>query len=76
MVAFPHLRNQLNMRLSTDAQTIGNQISELREVAEHRGWQVVEIYKDAGISGARGRGRGQRPGLDAVLTHSNCEGSS
>jgi hypothetical protein len=29
------------------------------------GWQVVEIYRDAGISGAKGRD--QRPGLDAML---------
>jgi len=35
-------------------QTVENQIRELREVAERRGWQVVEIYKDAGICGARG----------------------
>ena len=42
-----------------------NQISELREVAERRGWQVVEVYKDTGISGAKGRD--QRPGLDAML---------
>jgi DNA invertase Pin-like site-specific DNA recombinase len=48
------------VRVSTDAQTVENQISELREVAERRGWQVVEIYKDAGISGAKGRD--QRPG--------------
>src|SRR5262249_32762719 len=29
------------------------------KVAERRGWQVVEIYRDAGISGAKGRS--QRP---------------
>jgi DNA invertase Pin-like site-specific DNA recombinase len=52
-------------RVSTDAQTVENQISELREVAERRGWQVVEVYKDTGISGAKGRD--QRPGLDAML---------
>jgi DNA invertase Pin-like site-specific DNA recombinase len=39
---------------------------ELRQVAERRGWEVVQVYSDAGISGAKGRA--QRPGLDAVLT--------
>jgi DNA invertase Pin-like site-specific DNA recombinase len=34
-------------------------------IAERRGWQVVEIYRDAGISGAKGRDG--RPGLDAML---------
>ena len=58
-------RAALYVRVSTDAQTVENPIGELREVAERRGWQVVEIYKDAGISGAKGRD--QRPGLDAML---------
>jgi len=40
-------------------------ISELSQVAERRGWEVVEIYRDAGISGAKGRDG--RPGLDTML---------
>ena len=40
-------------------------ICELTQVAERRGWTVVETYRDAGISDAKGRDR--RPGLDAVL---------
>ena len=58
-------RAALYVRVSTDQQTVENQIQELRQVAERRGWQVVEIYRDAGISGAKGRE--QRPGLDAML---------
>ena len=58
-------RAALYTRVSTDRQTVENQISELRQVAERRGWEVVEIYRDAGISGAKGRH--QRPGLDAML---------
>ena len=54
-------RAALYVRVLPDAQTVENQISELREVAERRGWHVVEICKDAGISGAKGRD--QRPGL-------------
>ena len=52
-------------RVSTDAQTVENQTRELRQVAERRGWDVVEVYSDAGISGAKGRNG--RPGLDSML---------
>ena len=37
----------------------------LRRVAKRRGWDVVEVYRDAGISGAKGRNG--RPGLDSML---------
>ena len=30
-----------------------------------RSWSIVEVYRDAGISGAKGRDK--RPGLDAML---------
>ena len=56
-------------RVSTDSQTVENQIQELRQVAERRGWDVVEVYTDAGISGAKGRA--QRPGLDRMLKDAN-----
>ena len=58
-------RAALYVRVSTDHQSVENQIQELRQVAERRGWSVVEIYRDAGISGAKGRD--QRPGLDTLL---------
>jgi DNA invertase Pin-like site-specific DNA recombinase len=50
---------------STDSQTVENQIRELRQVAGRRGWVVVEVYSDAGISGVKGRNG--RPGLDSML---------
>jgi hypothetical protein len=34
---------------------VENQIREISQGAERCGWQVVEIYRDAGISGAKGR---------------------
>src|SRR5262245_65461579 len=58
-------RAALYVRVSTDAQTVENQIRELRQVAERRGWDVVEVYRDAGISGAKGRNG--RAGLDTLL---------
>jgi len=48
-------RAALYVRVSTDHQTVENQVSELKQVAGRRGWDVVEVYRDAGISGAKGR---------------------
>jgi DNA invertase Pin-like site-specific DNA recombinase len=58
-------RVAIYVRVSTDKQTIENQLRELRQVAEHRGWKVIQEYRDAGISGAKGREA--RPGLDEML---------
>ena len=58
-------RAALYVRVSTDSQTVENQIRELRQVAERRGWEVIGVYNDAGISGAKGRNG--RPGLDSML---------
>jgi DNA invertase Pin-like site-specific DNA recombinase len=67
-------RVAIYVRVSTDKQTVENQPGEphaglplpkLRVIAERRGWQVVEEYHDAGISGTKGRK--DRPGLDRML---------
>jgi DNA invertase Pin-like site-specific DNA recombinase len=58
-------RAAIYVRVSTDKQTVENQIRELRQIAERRGWEIVEEYRDAGISGAKGREN--RPGLDQML---------
>ena len=58
-------RAALYVRVSTDHQSVDNQIQELGQIAERRGWIVVATYRDAGISGAEGRDK--RPGLDAML---------
>jgi DNA invertase Pin-like site-specific DNA recombinase len=55
----------LYVRVSTDRQSVENQIAELTAVAKRRGWEIVQIYRDEGISGAKGRE--DRPGLDAML---------
>src|SRR6516165_6042762 len=62
-------RAALYVRVSTDAQTVENQTRELRQVAKRRCWDVVEVYSDAGISGAKGRNG--RPGLDTMLKDAN-----
>lgn len=52
-------------RVSTDTQTVENQLRDLNEVAARLGWNVVQLFRDDGISGAKGRD--QRPGYDALL---------
>jgi len=58
-------RAAIYVRVSTDKQTVENQVTALRQIAERRDWQVIEQYSDAGISGAKGRDG--RPGLDQML---------
>ncbi len=58
-------RAALYLRVGTDGQTLDNQRLALEAVCEQRGWQVVQVYSDNGISG--GKGRAQRPGLDGML---------
>ena len=57
-------RGVLYLRVSTIDQTTANQERELRQVAERMGYGVVKVYKDHGISGAKGRDR--RPAFDAM----------
>jgi DNA invertase Pin-like site-specific DNA recombinase len=58
-------RAALYLRVSTDGQTVDDQGLALKVVCEQRGWTVVQIYSDNGVSGAKGRA--QRPGLDTLL---------
>lgn len=53
------------LRVSTKDQSTDNQRIELDRIAALRGWTVVEVFEDAGISGAKGRD--QRPAFDAML---------
>ena len=53
------------LRVSQDSQTTANQFHILQEVAARSGWTIVEVFEDAGISGAKGRDK--RPGYDALL---------
>src|SRR6478752_6230118 len=52
------------LRVSTIDQTTANQERELRAIAERMSCEVVKVYKDHGISGARGRNG--RPAFDAL----------
>ena len=52
------------LRVSTLDQTTANQERELRQVAERAGWRIGHVYKDHGVSGAKGRDK--RPAFDAL----------
>jgi hypothetical protein len=45
-------------------QTTANQERELRDIAVRMGCEIVKVYKDQGISGAKGRDT--RPAFDAL----------
>ncbi len=51
-------------RVSTNGQTVTNQLRELRQVAKRQGWKVVGEFMDRGVSGAKGRA--QRPQFDKL----------
>jgi DNA invertase Pin-like site-specific DNA recombinase len=57
-------RAAIYLRVSTTDQHTSNQEDELRQAAERAGWAVVKVYKDHGISGAKGRDK--RPAFDAL----------
>ncbi len=52
-------------RVSTDDQTVENQLIILREIAERKGLTVVAEFNDEGISGAKGRDK--RTGFDNII---------
>jgi DNA invertase Pin-like site-specific DNA recombinase len=57
-------RVAIYVRVSTGSQTTENQERELRAVADKAGWEIANLYRDAGISGAKGREK--RPAFDAL----------
>src|SRR5215207_4061975 len=57
-------RAVLYLRVSTINQTTANQERELRQIADRMGCEVTKVYKDHGISGAKGRDK--RPAFDAL----------
>ncbi|PHZ85932.1 recombinase family protein [Paremcibacter congregatus] len=59
------MRVALYLRVSTNEQTTENQLRDLRDVATRQGWDLIEIYEDHGISGAKDRDK--RPAYDAML---------
>ena len=52
-------------RVSTDKQTVENQVKELTEYCKRCNFEIVKIYRDEGISGTKGRD--ERSGLDEMM---------
>ena len=52
------------LRVSTLDQTTANQERELREIADRMGCEIIKVYRDHGIGGAKGRNG--RPAFDAL----------
>ena len=50
-------------RVSTADQCVNNQLYDLRQFAQQRGFEVASEYTDVGVSGSKAR----RPGLDLML---------
>src|ERR1035437_4060320 len=63
-------RVAIYLRVSASKQETSNQRRELEAVAARSGWQIVKVYEDAGISGAKGRD--QSPALDALMKAVNA----
>lgn len=57
------LKAAIYVRVSTADQHVESQLYDLRELASKRGFEVVQEYRDCGVSGRRAR----RPGLDALI---------
>src|ERR1700689_5076251 len=64
-------RVAIYLRVSTSKQETSNQRRELEAVAARSGWQILKVFQDAGISGAKGRDK--RPGLDAMMKAVNAK---
>jgi DNA invertase Pin-like site-specific DNA recombinase len=58
------MRAAVYCRVSTLDQHPETQLMDLRQLADQRGFEVVKVYIDHGISGTRVR----RPGLDEMLS--------
>src|SRR6266513_2822311 len=53
----------LYARVSTPEQHVETQLCDLRAMAAQRGYEIVAVFTDVGVSGTKAR----RPGLDAML---------
>jgi DNA invertase Pin-like site-specific DNA recombinase len=51
-------------RVSTDKQTVDNQLIELRSLCERLGYTIVQEYTDSGISSVKSRN--DRPAPDTL----------
>jgi DNA invertase Pin-like site-specific DNA recombinase len=58
------MRAAIYCRVSSDAQTVENQLLELQTYVAARQWTLAGEYRDEGVSGSKDR----RPALDRLMT--------
>ncbi len=58
------IRVAIYYRVSTEGQTVENQVLDLKRYCESRHWTIVETFVDHGISATK-----QRDGLDQVMAY-------
>ena len=59
------MRVAIYARVSTDGQTVENQVRDLKRWAKNAGHEIVTVFKDEGVSGAKGRE--DRKALDELM---------
>jgi DNA invertase Pin-like site-specific DNA recombinase len=57
-------RAGIYLRIATD-QDAETQLGELETVAAYSDWEIVEVYRDAGVSGSKGREK--RPAFNRLI---------
>jgi DNA invertase Pin-like site-specific DNA recombinase len=57
------MRVAIYVRVSTTDQSCEMQLTALREYCRLRGWEIVAVYEDAGVSGSKS----SRPALDRLM---------
>lgn len=62
------MRAAIYCRVSSDAQTVDNQLLELRTYVATRQWTVAQEFNDEGVSGSKDR----RPALDRLMAEARC----
>jgi len=58
------MRAAIYCRVSSDAQTVENQLQELQAYVAARHWTLAGVFRDEGVSGSKDR----RPALDRLMT--------
>jgi DNA invertase Pin-like site-specific DNA recombinase len=62
------LKAAIYARCSTNEQNVGMQLSELRELCQHRNWNIAAEFVDRGISGAEEH---SRPELNRLMAEAH-----
>ncbi|CAE6724276.1 DNA-invertase hin [Paraburkholderia nemoris] len=59
------MRVAIYVRVSTKKQTVESQMLDLLAIAKRAGWEIIDVFKDEGYSGAKSQN--ERPALKAAM---------